>query len=72
MSCYPNLVSDIKKALTPKEWQVVSYYVTVAEITGKTNQISIARRALENAIAVAMSNNMEKAAKKISEYLQFY
>ncbi len=63
------LASDIKSQLTEREWQIVSYYVTVAEITEKRGDTAVAHRALKDAIAIALSNNMENVAKKIAKYL---
>lgn len=66
------LAADIKAKLTDREWNVVSYYVTVAEITGKRGETAIAHRALENAIAIALSNNMNTVANEISKYLEIF
>ena len=69
---YPYLYRDLQNSLTSSEWAIVGYYISKADSLGKSDDDSGARKALEDAIAVALSKGEQNAAHKIQRYLRFY
>ena len=70
---YSRLAIELKRKLTSDEWNLVSYYILKADECGDDSTgDTVARRALEDAISVALSKGEASAARKIQEYLKFY
>lgn len=70
---FSRLAIELKQKLTSDEWNLVSHYILKADEYGDDSTgDAVARRALEDAISVALSNGEASAARKIQEYLPFY
>lgn len=73
---YSGLAKEIERKLTSSEWRLVSYYIEKADELGEAGKEREAKRELENALAIAGSQNDEATREnmvcKIRPYLRFY
>ena len=73
---YSGLAREIERKLTASEWRLVSYYIEKADELGEAGKEKEARRELENALAIAATQNDEAEREnmviKIRPYLRYY
>ena len=66
-----DFAKELERKLTGAEYALVSYYIEKATDAYKDERYSVARSALEDAIAVAAAKGEYNAAGKIQYYLRF-
>lgn len=66
-----NFSTELQRKLTWDEYSMVSYYIEKATEAYKAERYSVAREALEDAVAIAKSKGEYNAANKIQYYIRF-
>lgn len=73
---YQGLSQELERKLTADEWELVSYYIRKADDLGEAGKEDAAKREIENALAIATSQDDEATREdmviKIRFYLRFY